>query len=295
MTTKTALRIRPEIRPDGLPDMDTVQALADPELTIETITPDDADAWLALNVNNRSLSQATIDAYARDMQAGAWRMTGDPIRFDTEGNLIDGQHRLTACLLASVAFRSVVMRNVPPEAKDSIDQCRPRKVPDILKMRGTHYAHRLSSTARVMWDLKHPENRGMRVTSHELLSIIERHPKLAESVALVDPVPSRRLLSKTQLAALHYIGKHVLDEAEKADAFVGVMISGIPARKNDPAHKFRERALASRMSPALADRRAQFYAMVHCFNLFLAGRTVGRFIPPRAANVAVVGLDAHKI
>jgi len=51
-----------------------------------------ARAWFELNIiNNRGIRPAVVDAYARDMAAGHWRLNGDPIRFNKKGQLIDGQ------------------------------------------------------------------------------------------------------------------------------------------------------------------------------------------------------------
>jgi hypothetical protein len=65
------------------------------------ITPAMAREWLEKNIeNNRGVGAQVVDAYARDMLAGKWYIPGDPIRFDEDGNLIDGQHRLVRGQLA---------------------------------------------------------------------------------------------------------------------------------------------------------------------------------------------------
>lgn len=45
---------------------------------------------------NRNLSKRSVSRYRADMEAGVWSFTADPLRFDTAGLLIDGQHRLQA-------------------------------------------------------------------------------------------------------------------------------------------------------------------------------------------------------
>jgi hypothetical protein len=50
-----------------------------------------AQTWLEKNVpHNRGVRPSVVAAYARDMLAGKWYISGDPIRFDVKGNLIDG-------------------------------------------------------------------------------------------------------------------------------------------------------------------------------------------------------------
>ncbi|NUN01320.1 MAG: hypothetical protein HUU41_09415 [Bryobacteraceae bacterium] len=62
------------------------------------ITPELARQWLERNVRNRPISENTVIAYGLDMLEGRWQYDGAPIRFDTDGNLIDGQHRLSRLL-----------------------------------------------------------------------------------------------------------------------------------------------------------------------------------------------------
>lgn len=89
---------------------------------VVTVTPKMAFDWLKKNVRNRPPSPAVVERYAESMEAGKWSLTGDPIRFTEAGVLIDGQHRLAACVLCGVAFKSVVVDGVQPDAFNNIDQ-----------------------------------------------------------------------------------------------------------------------------------------------------------------------------
>lgn len=64
----------------------------------EMITPVKAAEYLALNKNNRKLNEATVERYVNMMSKGEWIMNGEPICFDRYGNLVNGQHRLTAII-----------------------------------------------------------------------------------------------------------------------------------------------------------------------------------------------------
>jgi hypothetical protein len=112
------------------------------------ITPEIAEAWLTQNNNNRPISAATIRKYARDMRADKWLFTGDAIRFDKNRVLIDGQHRLMACIAAETPFRSLVVYGVEPDAKSVIDGALMRRPSDVLAMDGYHNVLTLASAAR---------------------------------------------------------------------------------------------------------------------------------------------------
>ena len=71
------------------------------EMEIVEVSPDLAASWLKRNhPRNRDISQRQILLYAEDMDAGLWKLTHQGIAFDTDGFVIDGQHRLSAVVLA---------------------------------------------------------------------------------------------------------------------------------------------------------------------------------------------------
>lgn len=66
-----------------------------------TVTPRMAEEWLKRNVANiRNPKEPSIGEYAEAMRKGQWDFNAAPICFNTEGNLIDGQNRLMACIQA---------------------------------------------------------------------------------------------------------------------------------------------------------------------------------------------------
>ena len=98
------------------------------------ITPDMAKVWLDKNVKNRKLQRHTTSKYARDMLAGAWQVTGDAIRFDVHSNLLDGQHRLKACIEAGVPFETFVIYGLPTQTQDVMDIGKIRSATDTLAL-----------------------------------------------------------------------------------------------------------------------------------------------------------------
>ncbi len=55
------------------------------------------------------------------MKRGEWRVTSQGIGFDVFGRLRDAHHRLTACIQSGVAFRSVVVLGMQPDAYEVTD------------------------------------------------------------------------------------------------------------------------------------------------------------------------------
>jgi hypothetical protein len=106
------------------------------EIEVELIEPRMAEEYLAENPLNRNVSTRVVTAYSNDMRAGNWRLVGDPIRFDVNGKLLDGQHRLMACVNAGVPFESVVIRGLDPTDRAVVDSGRKRTGANVLEMAG---------------------------------------------------------------------------------------------------------------------------------------------------------------
>jgi hypothetical protein len=109
-----------------------------------------AARWLKRNVKNRNVRQAVVGRYRTDMAEGRWHFAGDPIRFDTEGNLLDGQHRLTALSeLDGITVPLLVIRGLPNEAQGVMDQGSRRTPGDQLGLRGVKDANHVAACVKV--------------------------------------------------------------------------------------------------------------------------------------------------
>ena len=82
----------------------------------ETISPKQAEEMLASTAAsfvNRGATQSFVKRYAQDMKAGNWHPdTGETIKIDTKGRVIDGQHRLQAIQLSEKSQRIWICRGI---------------------------------------------------------------------------------------------------------------------------------------------------------------------------------------
>ena len=264
--------------------------------SIEDVTPKVAHEWLGLNTHNRKKSNATIARYARDMKAGEWEYTGDPIRFNGKGALIDGQHRLYACIEADTPFRTVVIRNLPLSVQEKLDQGKVRNAADHLGLRGLDHAISLAAAARQLIGIKRgfvaQRASGSRPTNAEVLATVDKHPGLADSIgALAKHVIG---VSPSLLAAMHYIGAELLKDRETADAFVSVFATGEPTYRGDPAHLWRERLIAQTTQKTFLRTVSRVSGTVHAWNTFRRKEPLQIFRIPDELQ-AIEGLDLDLI
>ena len=93
---------------------------------VEVITPAVAAEYLRLyNQGNRKPNKAQVAYYAKMMNEGEWELNGESIKFSGSGEtlrLLDGQHRLMACVEANVPFETLVVRDIEEKTFDTLDQ-----------------------------------------------------------------------------------------------------------------------------------------------------------------------------
>lgn len=101
------------------------------------VTPEMAVGWLALNIDrNRNMRKSRINGYVRDIQSDRWVVTGEAIKFDTAGRLIDGQNRCQAIVAAGKGAWVLVARGISEEALVVLDSGSARNTGDMLVITG---------------------------------------------------------------------------------------------------------------------------------------------------------------
>lgn len=108
--------------------------------TQQMVTPAMAKTWLAKNAcNQRKLRAGVVERYARDIKAGQWTLTHQGIGINTRGELIDGQHRLHAIVLADTSVLMMVSTDVPCKAFSHLDLGMQRTISDVLRGEGDEW------------------------------------------------------------------------------------------------------------------------------------------------------------
>ncbi|PJI55866.1 hypothetical protein CTI14_01400 [Methylobacterium radiotolerans] len=94
-------------------------------------------SWLALNIdNNRNVRKSRINGYVRDIQSDRWVITGEAIKFDASGRLVDGQNRCQAIVAAGKGAWVLVVRGISEDALVVLDSGSSRNAGDMLVITG---------------------------------------------------------------------------------------------------------------------------------------------------------------
>lgn len=220
-----------------------------PIITLETITPEIAARWMEKNIKNRPQRQLVINRYTEAMKDGQWTLNAETIKFDTGGNLLDGQHRLQAIINSGVSIRCYVARDLAPEVFDTIDVGAARAPRDTLALAGETNFTVLSQVLR-MWYI-HEElgsfaelssNVSSLITTRDLLQTLERHPDIRISISAVTGQKLLRpLISAPQAAFCHYLFARI--DLPTCNHFFQKFTYGDNLESNHPVLLLRQRLL----------------------------------------------------
>lgn len=216
---------------------------------ILTISPALAKEWMLNNVRNRHLSKPLIEKYAGAMQRGEWVENGDAIRFDIDGHLLDGQHRLMAVCLSGVAIRSLVLWDVAPTAQDTIDIGKRRRLGDVLAIRGESNAATLAAAIAQIWRFERGQETERGAPSpQQAITLLAKHPDLRASIPVALRVYRRIWLRPGLGTALHYHFRRI--DSSDADDFFEKLAMGADLAEDSPILLLR-RALQRERSKEL--------------------------------------------
>ena len=256
-------------------------------IRVMPVTPAEARKWLAFNTHNRPVSQIAVDKYRSDMIAGRWQFAGDPIRFDVEGRLLDGQHRLHALATCpdDVTLDLLIISKLPADTQTVMDQGRRRTPGDQLGLLGVRNA--VVAGAGIRLFLAHESGLMFR-DSHAQSGItttrIERwyidNAELADAAIDVPFLTaSDAPPSVAMCAALLFTDRYGL---AKATEFFRLLHAG--AGEGHPINTLDKRLQRYRRERIKATPRDTLALFIQAMNYWLDGQTITRFQMPRGAK-----------
>lgn len=144
---------------------------------VYTISPELAEIILEKrNGGNRQPSSKKIAEYIEAMNENRWPITGATIVFSKSGFLLDGQHRLLACVRSQIPLKTFVVFGIDDGAFTLIDIGRKRTNVDafaIAKVQNSRVAAKVTRWL-VIFD-NDPNDRGITLSNDEALRWYNDH------------------------------------------------------------------------------------------------------------------------
>lgn len=216
-----------------------------PTMTLETITPLRAEDYLKKNTRNRTTVRARIKQYAKDMMQNEWMVNGETIQFDTNGELLNGQHRLLACIDAKCSFKTYVVRGLPPEVMPTVDTGKARNAGDALHILGGTNTKMVA--AATTWILRYKSDNlaaGRGYFSHsKIIKFWEENKDIEKSI--IFGRKCQPIIAPAIASGFHFLFSEVADEDE-ANQFMEDLISGANLSPTDPVHILRETCIKNK-------------------------------------------------
>jgi hypothetical protein len=229
------------------------------------IAPEDAEEMLRKNKHNRPIVNSAFERMSRDIKEGNWRLTGDTIKFDPMGGLIDGQHRLWACIEAGVPFESFVAYGVSADAFDVIDTGMKRSVGALLSIRKETNTANLAAVSALVWKYKHKylqKAAPVRPTSRESFKTLDDNPAIRE--ACIEAKKVRHLVSQA-VAGFVFWATSQKDSAQTLE-FFEKLATGENLLQGDPILALRERLIKNKTSIGKMRQRELVILMLKAWN-----------------------------
>lgn len=249
------------------------------------VEPEQAKKWLERNVANRTVRPSRVREYASAMTEGRWLYTADPIRFDEDGKLIDGQHRLMAVVRSGETVHMHVVRGLARNAQDAVDTGAIRTASDALKVRGFKHGAQLAATVPIVnWLLK---GGGFAATysRDEIVYWMGIHAGLDDIVELAHKDRNQLPCQLAAYAAAYYAARQrAADPVATDQFFVEQLVNTIGLTTSSPALATRRYLLGLREDKRpnnKAARAGTVLALLEGYRQFRLGRSLYTMRPPR--------------
>jgi len=214
-----------------------------------TITPDMATKWLEQNTMNRKIRQSSVDTYASIMKRGQWELNGETIIISDTGDVLQGQHRLSACFDSGASFDSYVVIGMTKDVFDTLDQGKRRSGADALyihnKLHGVESKYENAIIAAIMtcleyknglWKSRHTHT----ITNHDKLDFLERNPGITEWVKKARSKKKDWVnRHSSSMGAIAFLGSKKYPM--KAETFIAGFVTGNDLTDDSPIRKLRRK------------------------------------------------------
>jgi hypothetical protein len=262
-----------------------------------TITPEIAQSILRHNTANRDLKKRNSATINRAMVTGYWNDENpDPIVFNEEGFLDNGQHRLTQVVETGTTIVALVVIGVSSSVMGTLDQAAPRSLADRLtveeKRTGRSFRNKDKISAVVTGLMLYDSKPDLSVitNSGSGFPINEQYDYFISKAEYVDELvawsrtmnkkakPFRNLLTVRRAAIFRYAleqgGANAEDIHEFFDGLVGMTVPAQPVLKlRDKLESLQtQQEKGLRLPP-----RYTFAFLIKGWNAFLSGSEVKQF------------------
>ncbi|MBF0141208.1 MAG: hypothetical protein HQL74_13135 [Magnetococcales bacterium] len=242
------------------------------------VTPHMATEWLEKNQHNRHIRQSHVDHLAQQLRNGSWKLDGATICFDTDGNILDGQHRLWAVIESGSSIETLVVTGLESDVFPVIDTGIVRTGADVLSRLDLNPQERRTASTAVGWIIRYRAKKcqsSIKVSNQEVFDFVSNTPGLRSNIHFAHQFTyQERLLPKGITCFLHFL--MAKKEEQLATKFFSKTFCGNEIKADTPIFHLRNALLADRISKRKPRLYSQVATTIKAWNHLRNGTTVKR-------------------
>ena len=259
------------------------------------VTPEMAAEMLKKNCANRQISDNVVLYYAEQMKSGQWLSSPQTISFTEEGELIDGQHRLTALIRANVNIYFNVAINVPFENFKVLDNGRKRTLGDVMHMEKIPSAKKVASIITSYYALKKGwvsragfssstnsspmAKSDLGLTNQTAIDIYNKNPELWHEITKVsEQCYSRlRIFTGSQIGAIAaFLILEKIHQKHIVFSFLKQLFFNENV-ENKSIYYLREKLINSTVGNVKLVSAVKLIYLIKCWNAFVKGKEIKNY------------------
>lgn len=265
------------IQPDEVPLVEIMARHPAPKVYRVLVTPPMAQVMLGANTRNRKPRASDIADYGSAMKGKTWQLTHQPVAFDVNGVLLDGQQRLGAIMESGVPADLFIFCGMPPESFEVVDTHRKRTASDMLYVDGEVQTARLAAVCRLVhvFDTDPQGDWRNRVGNPIISRTLKANPEIRQAINRAHPIAKATRGNHTALSAgVYLLWRAMSAEHPKVVEFLEGVETGANMDTSDPRMRFQRSTLTAVDRKVTRDSRRQLALWLKSWRAYALGRRV---------------------
>jgi hypothetical protein len=243
---------------------------------VRTITPVVATEMLKKNLNNRKVSENHVRFLAEEMRNGNWLFDGQPLRFDENNVLIDGQHRLNAIIKSQTSQNLLIITGLKKESFRVMDTGKNRNAADVLSINGEQYYSTIASCAKFIIMLKSgssDRNRIGRTSNTNIVKWLDNNRSIIEHIKIAEKLKHSfsGVLTGTYIASFRFLFAE--KDVIKSEDFIRKLCTGLDLTEKDPILTLRRTLIKEKMAKWNMPQKDKQALIIKGWNAYRLGKT----------------------
>jgi len=201
------------------------------------------------NDSNRPAKKVNLNYLKREILNGNWLTNGDTIKFNNDGSMNDGQHRLKSIIETNVTLPLIVISGLTTKSFKSLDVGTKRTGSDVLAVKGVKNSTNSASVVKFIHAFsnnKYSENT-MATRTLSNTNIEDYYdllmPNIETSVKFINNYSStcKGFIRPTLIGGFHYLLGEI--DPELRDEFLIKLCTGIGLEADSPITALRSKLI----------------------------------------------------